>query len=108
MYPAEELSRLAVNKAGLQRDIALRRLQFAEDAARVAKPLEWLDRAAAFWRKFSPLIQISAVPLGFLAKRVLFPRFRILSSLARWGPIAFGALRAVGGITGAGTGGRRG
>jgi hypothetical protein len=96
MYPDRELSRLADHKASLQRDIALRRLQFAEDAARVAHPLEWLDRAAAFWRKFSPLIQISALPLGYLAKRVFFPRFKILSSLAKWGPLAFGAMRGIG------------
>jgi hypothetical protein len=107
VYPAEELNRLAVNKASLQREIAKRRIRIAEDIAQVAKPLEWLDRAVALWRKFSPFIQISALPVAYLAKRFLFPRFRILSSLARWGPLAFGALRTMGGMTRT-TGGRRG
>jgi hypothetical protein len=98
MYPQRELIRLAAQKASLQRDIAMRRVQCAEAAARVARPLEWLDRVAAFWRKFSPIIQISALPLGFLAKRAFFPRFKFLATLARWGPLAVGAIRGVGSI----------
>jgi hypothetical protein len=100
MYPDRELRRLAAHKASLQANIALRRVQCTQAIARVAAPIEWLDRVAAFWRKFSPIIQISAVPLGFLVKRALFPRFKILGAVARWGPLAFGALRGVSSIFG--------
>jgi hypothetical protein len=96
MYPGKDLRRLAAHKARLQSDIAVRRRQCADAATRVARPLEWLDQVVAFWRKFSPLIKVSAVPLGFLVKRVFFPRFKLLSSLARWGPIAYGAIRGMG------------
>lgn len=96
MYPDQELRRLAAVKERLQVDIAARRRQCADAAARITRPLEWLDRVAAFWRKFSPLIQVTALPLGFLVKRAFFPRFRVLTSLARWGPIAYGALRGMG------------
>jgi hypothetical protein len=95
MYPDQELRRLAVQKAALQREIALRRAECMEAAANVARPLEWLDKALAFWRKISPMVHLSAIPLGFLAKRALFPRFKVLGSIARWGPLVFGAVRGM-------------
>jgi hypothetical protein len=98
MYPNRELRNLAAHKASLQLNIAARRTQCAEAAGRVAQPLEWLDRAAALWRKFSPLIRISALPLGILARRALFPRFKLLRGLARWGPLAYGALKGAGSV----------
>jgi hypothetical protein len=100
MYPDEELTRLAAHKASLQLAIAMRRDQCARAAERLARPLEWLDRVAAFWRRFSPIIRISSVPLAFLAKRVLLPRFKLLGALARWGPLAYGALKGMGSIMG--------
>ena len=93
MYPDRELTRLAAYKAALRRDIALRRAQCAEAAARVAQPLEWLDRMLAFWRRLSPLVKFVALPLGFLLKRSLAPRTRILGTLLRWGPPVLGAVR---------------
>jgi len=96
MYPQPELTRLAAYKVTLRRDIAFRRIQCVEAAARVARPFEWLDRMLAFWRRLSPLAQFAAVPLGFAVKRTLFPRARFLGSLLRWGPFAFGAARAIG------------
>lgn len=98
MYPERELRRLAAHKASLRIDIALRRAQCAEAAARVARPLEWLDRVAGFWRKFSPIVRISALPLGLLARRAFFPRFRLLGFLARWAPLAVGAARGFGSV----------
>jgi hypothetical protein len=95
MYPDRELTGLAARKAALRWDIALRRVQCAEAAARVAQPLAWLDRMLAFWRQLSPLAQFAAVPLGFLIKRAVFPRRKVLRSLVRWGPLVFGALRAI-------------
>ena len=95
MYPDRELTRLAARKAALRRDIALRRAQCAAAAARVAQPLEWLDRMLAFWRRLSPLVKFAALPLGFLLKRSLAPRIRVLGALLRWGPPVLGAVRSL-------------
>lgn len=95
MYPDRELTRLAARKAALRRDIARRRAQCAEAAARVARPLEWLDRMLAFWRRLSPFAQFAAVPLGFLVQRTVFRRLKILRSLVRWGPLVFSAVRGI-------------
>ena len=100
MYPDRELTRLAAYKAALRRDIALRRTQCAEAAARVAQPLEWLDRMLAFWRRLSPLVKFAALPLGFLLKRSLAPRTRILGTLLRWGPPVLGAVWSLTGAHG--------
>ena len=97
MYPQPELNRLAVHKAALRRRIALRRVECAEAAARVARPLEWLDRALAFWRKLAPFAQLAAVPLGLLATRTIFSRHKILGALVRWGPLVFSAVRGISG-----------
>ena len=95
MYPKEELTRLAAHKTALRRGIALRRIQCAEAAARVGRPLAWLDRVLAFWRRLSPLAQFAAVPLGFLVKRTLSSRLKFLSPLLRWGPLVFAAARGI-------------
>jgi hypothetical protein len=95
MYPDRELIRLAGYKAALQRDIALRRLECRALAVQVARPLEWLDRAVGFWRKVSPFAKVAALPLGLLVKRTVFPRIKVLRSLLRWGPLAFGAARGI-------------
>jgi hypothetical protein len=92
MYPDRELTRLAAYKAALRRGIALRRAQCAVAAARVAQPLEWLDRMLAFWRRLSPFVKFAALPLGFLLKRSLAPRTRVLGTLLRWGPPVLGAV----------------
>ncbi len=97
MYPQPELNRLAFHKAALRRRITLRRVECAEAAARVARPLEWLDRALALWRKLAPFAQLAAVPLGLLATRTVFSRHKILGALMRWGPLVFSAVRGIGG-----------
>jgi hypothetical protein len=95
MYPDRELTRLAVYKTTLRWDIALRRAQCVEAAARVAQPLEWLDRMLAFWRRLSPLVPFAVLPLGFLLKRSLAPRTRVLGTLLRWGPPVLGVVRSL-------------
>ena len=95
MYPQRELIQLAAHKAVLRRDIAFHRAQCIEAAGRVVKPLEWLDRAVGFWRRLSPFTKLAAVPLGFLAKRALFPKGKILGALVRWAPMMFGVVRSV-------------
>lgn len=92
MYPGRQLTALAWHKARLRQRIAHRRDACAEAAARIARPLEWLDRALTFWRRLAPL---AAGPLGFLAGRTLFPRRRLLGALVRWGPAVLGAVRGL-------------
>jgi hypothetical protein len=96
MYPDGELRRLASDKASLRLDIALRRAECAEAAAQVARPLEWLDRALAFWRRFSPLAKLAIVPLGLLVRRRFLRRHKLLGALVRWGPLAAGVARGFG------------
>lgn len=98
MYPNEELTRLAAHKATLRRGIALHRAQCAEAAARLAQPIDWLDRATATWRRLAPLAQLAAVPLAFALSRSLFPRLKFVRPLLRWAPLIVGAVRGVGAI----------
>jgi len=93
MYPQRELIRLAAYKAALRRDIAFNRARCAEAAARAVQPLEWLDRVLDFCRRLSPFAKVAAIPLGFLVQRTLFPRRKLLSSLLRWAPLVFSAVR---------------
>ena len=95
MYPQPQLNRLAADKVELRRGIAFRRAQCAEAAARVARPFDWLDRMLACWRRLSPLVQSTALPLGFLVTRIAFPRRNILGSLVRWSPLIFGAVHGI-------------
>jgi hypothetical protein len=99
VYPAHELKRLAGHKAALRRKITWHRAQCARAATRLARPLDWLDRMLAHWRRLSPLARLAVVPLGFLLKKSASPRPRLLGTLLRWGPAAWNVLR---GFTGAG------
>jgi hypothetical protein len=94
MYPAPDLTRLALHKAALRRRIAVRRAQVTCAMARLAQPVEFLDRALAFWRRLSPFTRFAAVPLGFLLKSSVAPRVRVLGTLLRWGPVVLGAVRS--------------
>lgn len=98
MYPDREVSRLAAHKTALRYRIARRRTDCAELAARVVRPVAWLDRARAFWRHLSPYTRLAAVPLGLLITRAVLPRRGILRTLARWGPLALGAARGLGSL----------
>jgi hypothetical protein len=95
MYPQLELTRLAAHKVALRRDIAVRRVQCVEAAARVVQPLEWLDRVLVFWRRLSPLAQFMALPLGIFLKRKVFPRSKILGLFVRWTPIFFTTMHGI-------------
>jgi hypothetical protein len=95
MYPQQELTRLADRKRVLRENISCHRIQCANAAARIAQPLEWVDRALAFWKRLSPLAQFAAVPLGWVVKRTLFPRLKILGTILRWSPVVFAAVRGL-------------
>jgi hypothetical protein len=94
MYPSGELNRLAAHKAALHLRIGVRRFECARAAAGVERPLAWLDRVVAFWRRISPIAKLAAIPLAVLLKRALLPRAGLFISLLRWTPAIFGAGRA--------------
>ncbi|OYU98442.1 MAG: hypothetical protein CFE26_27575, partial [Verrucomicrobiales bacterium VVV1] len=94
MYSHDELIRLDGHKAALRRRIAGRREQFAAAFAGVTRPLVWLDRVQALWRRISPLATLAALPLALVAKRVLFPRAKLLGTFLRWGPMMLGVARS--------------
>ena len=96
MYPTHDLKRLAAHKAAMRRGIALHRAQSEASLARLAQPLEWLDRMLASWRRLAPLAKFAAVPLAFLATRSVFSRLKFLAPLVRWAPIVFSAARGIG------------
>ena len=96
MYSQRELIALAAGKAALRRRIALHRAQCAVAAARVAQPLERLDRTLALWKWIAPLAPLAAVPLGFLVKRVVFRRLKILRAIVCWSPLVFAAAGGIG------------
>lgn len=95
MYSDRELNRLAIYKAALRHRITRRRDECAALAGRLTRPVAWLDRALAFWRRLSPFTQFATVPLGLLVSRAVLPRRGLLGSLARWGPLAFAAVRGL-------------
>lgn len=93
MYPRRDLIALEQRKIHLRGRIAARRAQCREAAVALARPVEQLDHLVAQWRRISPLLKAAALPLGWVLKRALFPRWRIGSSLLRWVPAVFSAWR---------------
>lgn len=100
MYPRQELTVLAERKAALIDRIGLQREVCAASAARAARPLELFDRVMARWRRLSPFVKFAAIPLGFLLKRSLGRRARVLGGMMRWGPLVLGAVRGMAGARG--------
>ena len=68
-------------------------LNVATAAEGALRPLEWCDRALAWWRRASPLVQCAAVPLAIVARRRIFPRAKFFGSLLGWAPGVFGLIR---------------
>lgn len=99
MYPAWELKRIAAHKSALRKRIALRRITCFASAARLARPLAWVDRVVAFWRRLPSFAKFAALPLGVLFQRKTVSRRGILGTFARWGPLVFSAVRGFTGLT---------
>lgn len=93
MYAHRELIRLGVHKGILRRRIASRRTECVVAAAGLLRPVAWLDRAIALWRRVAPFAPFAAVPLGLLFKRAAAPRPSVLGAVLRWAPVVFGAVR---------------
>jgi hypothetical protein len=95
MYPERELTRLAARKAVLRGRISLRRVQCTEAAARVLRPLDWLDRARDFLMRIRPIAILAAVPIAFLAERSKSRVVRFLGPIVRLVPLILDGARAV-------------
>ncbi len=74
MYPSGELARLARRKTALRQRIAATRLRCIVLAGEAARPVHWIDRAIAQWRRISPFAKLAALPLGLLFRRRILHR----------------------------------
>jgi len=96
MSPQRELALVAARKQALREKIAHRRRLVAEELTRVEKPLAWLDRAMALWRKIPAVAKLAAVPLGLvLIKKTFFRNKKMLAPLLRWAPTIFKAVQGM-------------
>lgn len=69
MYPRGQLSELETRKALLQARIAVRRWECAAAAAEIARPIAFIDRGVALWKRVSPLVKALVIPGGiFIAQ----------------------------------------
>ena len=64
MYPRGQLTELAARKTLLQARIAVRRWECAAAMVEIARPLAFVDRGVAAWRRISPIVKVLAIPAG--------------------------------------------
>ncbi len=95
MYPRQELTLLAARKSELRRRISIRRSECSAAAERLARPIAWIDRAYATWRRASPLLRLAAVPIGLLMGRLRIRHLRAAGAALRWGPFVLSAVQAL-------------
>jgi len=95
MYPKEELTSLAASKSALRLRISVRRSECAAAAARLARPIRWVDRAHARWRRLSPLVKLASVPIAILMGRLGIRHLRTVGAVVRWSPLVLGAVRSL-------------
>jgi hypothetical protein len=95
VYPNEELRSLAAGKALLRQRISTRRLECAAEASRLARPIAWIDRALAGWRRLSPLVKMASVPVGLWMGRSRARPLRTAGAVLRWGPVLLGVFRSL-------------
>jgi hypothetical protein len=94
MYPSGELKWLAMRKRELRSRIAWHRWEWASAGARLAQPIEVADELLARWRQLSPLLKLTAVPLGLLfRRRRKFSRVRLFVALLRLAPSVIRSVR---------------
>jgi hypothetical protein len=94
MYPSRELTALALRKVAVRQRIAVARWDCVSAASEAARPIVWIDRAVAQWRKISPFAKIAAVPLGILFGRRLMPgKSGLFGRLLRWAPVVLKAVQ---------------
>lgn len=93
MYPNGELAALRRRREFLVQRSSSLRAASVRTARQIGQSLSWIESAQSLWRKYSGLAKYGAVPALFFARKLLFPRFRFLGPLFRWGPVAFSVLR---------------
>jgi hypothetical protein len=95
MYPSGELISLSRRKALLRAKISIGRLECVAMAAEAARPIDWIDRVIAQWRKIAPFAKFAAVPLGLLLQRGLLPgkKLKLFGRVARLLPWILGAAK---------------
>lgn len=95
MYPTAELTELARRKAVLHARISANRSRCATLADEVARPLDWLDRVIAQWRRIPPMAKVAALPLGLLLRRVVFPqkKLHVFGRVMRLVPMVMSAVK---------------
>ena len=95
MYPHAELTSLAASKSALRRRIQSRRSECAASAARLARPISWVDRAHARWRRLYPLLTLASVPIGILMGCLRIRPLRTIGAVLRWSPLVLGVVRGL-------------
>jgi hypothetical protein len=97
MYPGSELARLATRKELILARIAVRRLQCAEYACTLARPLGFIDRMTAKWRQISPWIKLVGIPLGVIVGRRMSKTGHDgkVSAFLKYVPIVMQAVRLI-------------
>src|SRR5207248_1856103 len=87
----------AIVFTGLRARIAEHRWECIEAAATLARPLQWMDRVVATWRRFSPLVRLAGLPLAWMVARrlKLFSRIAKVTALARSLPLILNTARMV-------------
>jgi hypothetical protein len=95
MYPSGELTSLSRRKALLRAKISIGRLECAALAAEAVRPIDWIDRVVAQWKKIAPIAKFAAVPLGLLLQRGLLPgkKLKLFGRVARLLPWILGAAK---------------
>ena len=97
MYPRAELDRLAARKELLHARIAVRRLECAEYACTLSRPLAFIDRMTEKWRRISPWVTLIGVPVGVIVGRRLSKQGHggKITALLKYAPLALQAMRLV-------------
>jgi len=93
MYAERELTRLNAVKSVVRRRIARRRIEISAQMEHVARPVRWVDRAYAYWKKAGPLAQLAAAPLTAWLASKLFGRRKRAGSVMRWVPTIWSVVR---------------
>lgn len=94
MYPARELSELALRKEALVQRIAVRREICAVSGRRAAHPLLWIDQAREKFQQWSPWLKIAAAPAALVVGRFMRHRLGWVGTLLRVAPGAIGLFKA--------------
>ena len=97
MYPRSKLVRLAERKELLRARIAVRRLECAEYACTISRPLAFIDRMAEKWRQISPWVTLIGIPVGIIVGRRMSKHGHDgkISAFLKYAPLVLQAVRLI-------------